>query len=200
MRLPGVWDCCQHGATSCLQRWHLTWHAVATAEVFLTQAPGPQKSFCLCVTPGPGEGLEKLGCQHKGSRGKLLKAFLESWKQEMFNQSLREKKQNKAKQKKNKLKKKERKRRPSISEQPGCLWNPCSVYYDAEFQLAALLKTAGTHYLCINTEPAFILKLTRCWELSLMLSCCCQLHNPHQQPRGKITSLCHTSYFRRKAS
>lgn len=33
-----------------------------------------------------------------------------------------------------------------------------------------------------------------------MPSCCCQLHNPHQQPQGKITSPHHDSYFRGKAS
>lgn len=108
VRLLAVWDCCWHGATPCLQRWHLPWHAVATAEVFLAQAPGLQKSSRLCVTPGSGEGLEKLGCQHKGSRGKLLKAFLESWKQEMFNQSLRERKKKTANKKTN-LKRKKKK-------------------------------------------------------------------------------------------
>ena len=147
--------------------------AAAVAEASLAQVPGPHKFSCFCVTPGWGKGLEKWGCLQEGNRGRLLKTFLESWKQEMFNQAPR------------KRKKHSKKRRQSLSEQPGCLWNPCSVCYDAEFQLAVLLKTAGTHYLRINTEPAFILKLTHCWELSLMRSCCCQLCNPHQQPRAE---------------
>lgn len=161
---------------------------VAVAEAPLSQAQGLHEASCIHIMPGLRQGLEKWCSQHEDSRGRLLKTILESWKQEMFNQSLREREGKKKKELKN------------ISVQPGCLWNPCSVYYDAEFQLAVLLKTAGTHYLRINTEPVFILKLTRCWELSLMRSCCCQLHNPHQRSWGKITSLYHSSYFRTKAS
>lgn len=37
------------------------------AEAFLAQAPGPHKSSHFCITPEPGEGLDKWGCQHKSN-------------------------------------------------------------------------------------------------------------------------------------
>lgn len=102
VRLPGV-----GAATSivpphaCRDGTKREGHAAA-AEAFLAQVPGPHNSSHFCVTPGPGEGLEKWSCQHESSRGRLLRTFLESWKQEMFNQALRGKKILKKKKKKKK--------------------------------------------------------------------------------------------------